>query len=142
MKKISESYNSDFEHKKEVENYERKDDNLDESLFLLPLQEKHVNSPESLYKSLVSGHIYLDDDGDKEVEIFKLIHEEEDADVFCDIDHALLEQIDSGESKDYFFIAVVESKFVTTHYLECIEHEVEYTVKEITSVQEWRDSRE
>lgn len=89
----------------------------------------------TIYKALVSGHIWLDNDGDKEIEILTQVdNDDKGTDIFCDIDHALKYQIDTGESLDYYFNAIIESKFIKTETFEGIEYDVEHVVTEIKSI--------
>lgn len=89
------------------------------------------------YKAIVSGHIWLDDNGKEDIEILTQIdNDEKRTDIFCDIDHSLLEQIDIGGSGDYYFIAIVESEFVKYEHWEGIEYDVEHVVTEIKKIQD------
>ncbi|GIN74012.1 hypothetical protein J14TS2_44870 [Bacillus sp. J14TS2] len=89
----------------------------------------------SKFKAIVSAHIWLDDDGHKDIEILTQVDNDDDiGDIFCDIDHALLDNIDVGDSTDYYFMAIVESEFVRTETLEGVEYDVEHSVSEINSV--------
>jgi hypothetical protein len=89
------------------------------------------------YKAIVSAHIWLDDNGRENVEILsKIDNDEKGTEVFDDIDHALLSEIDIGGSKDYYFIAIVESEFVEYQTLEGTEYDVEHEVTEIKSIQD------
>jgi hypothetical protein len=66
-----------------------------------------------------------------------MVHNDEKyTDIFCDVDYALLDQIDIGDSDDYYFIAIVESEFIKYNTLEGTEYDVEHYVKEIKSVEE------
>lgn len=87
------------------------------------------------YKAVVSGHIWIDEDGDKDIEILTQIDNyEKGTDIFCDIDHALIDNIETGDSDDYYFIAVIESKFEKTHTFEGVEYDTEHYVKEIKTI--------
>jgi hypothetical protein len=87
------------------------------------------------FKAIVSGHIWIDQAGDKEIEILTQIdNDHEGTDIFCDIDHALIDDIETGDSEDYYFIAVIESEFVKQEYWDCTEYDVEHHVKEIKAV--------
>ena len=87
------------------------------------------------YKAIVSGHIWIDEDGDKEIEIFtKITNDEQGTDIFCDIDHALLEDIETGDDEDYYFMAVIEAEFERTTTFDGTEYDVNLFVKEIKSI--------
>jgi len=87
------------------------------------------------FKAIVSGHIYIDENGDKDIEIFDRVdNDNEHTDIFCDIDHALLEQIETGDKKDHFFMAIVKSEFVKCEYWEGTEWETEHDVIEIKNL--------
>jgi hypothetical protein len=96
------------------------------------------------YKAIVSAHIYLDDEGDKDIEILSQVHNDEKyTGIFDDVDHALLDQIEVDfekdfpqcETKSYFFMAIVESEFIKQDYYDGAEYDVEHTVTEIKSVE-------
>lgn len=90
------------------------------------------------FKALVSAHIWIEGNGEKDIEILTQIDNDEKAtDIFCDIDHALLSDIEIGDSSDYYFIAIVESEFSRHDYSEGIEYEVEHYVKEIKSINDF-----
>lgn len=87
------------------------------------------------YKAIVSGHIWLDEDGDKDIEILTQIDNDvECTEIFCDIDHALIDNIEMGDSEDYYFIAVIESEFEKTETYYDTEYDVNHYVKEIKTV--------
>ncbi len=89
------------------------------------------------FKAIVSGHIYLDEIGHEDVEILTQIDSDEMAiDIFCDIEEALLEQIDRGKSEDYYFIAIINSNFIKEEsYWEGVEYDVEHEVVEIKQIE-------
>ena len=87
------------------------------------------------YKAIVSGFIYLDEDGDKDIEVFTQVdNDDEGTEIFCDIDHALIENIETNDGEDNYFIAVVESTFTSSENLEGTDYDIEHDVKEITSI--------
>jgi hypothetical protein len=87
------------------------------------------------YKAIVSGHIWIDDDGDKGIEILTQIdNDDKGTEIFCDIDHALIDNIETDESDDYYFIAIVESKFTKYHTWEGTEYDTEHYVREIKTI--------
>jgi hypothetical protein len=87
------------------------------------------------YKAIVSGHIWVDDDGKKDIEILTQVdNDDKPTDIFCDIDHALIDNIDIGNSDDYYFMAIVKSEFVKYDYLEGLEWDAEHEVIEIKTV--------
>lgn len=93
----------------------------------------------TIYKAIVSAHIWLDNEGDKEIEILTQVHNDcRGTGIFDDIDHALLEQIDIGESNDYYFLATVESGFIKTETFEGIEYDVDHYVTEIKAIEDLR----
>ena len=86
------------------------------------------------YKAVVSGHIYLDEKGNKDIELLTQCDNDKGADTFCDIDHALIDEIDIGDSEDYYFNAIIESEWVESYHPEYgLEYEVEHEVIEIKS---------
>ncbi|OZB98114.1 hypothetical protein [Paenibacillus sp. XY044] len=88
------------------------------------------------YKAIVSAHIWLNG-GHEEIEILSMTHNDEKATgIFDDIDHALLHEIEIGGSQDYYFIAIIESRFVEHRTWEGSEWEVEHEVREIKSIQD------
>lgn len=109
-------------------------------------------------KAIVSAHIWKGEDGENEVEILDIIHDDHNhTGIFDDIDHALLEQItpnyvpevkydleselsivikDNLQASDYYFMAIVEAEFVTSGGLEYVEHDIEYEVTEIKSIED------
>ncbi len=91
------------------------------------------------YIAIVSGHIYLDEDGDKDIEILTQVdNDDKCTEIFCDIDHALLDSIEIGDSEDYYFIAVIESEFEQTETWEGTEYDVNHYVKEIKTVNDFK----
>lgn len=88
-----------------------------------------------MYKAIVSGHIFLDENDAKDLEILTLVHnDDKGTEIFCDIDDALIDNIDIGTSEDYYFIAVIESKFTKYDTWEGTEYDTEHHVKEIKTV--------
>lgn len=88
-----------------------------------------------IYKAIISGHIFIDDNDNKDIEILTQIdNDKECIDVFCDIDHALIDTIDIGESDDYYFIAIIKSEWIEYQSWEGSEWEVEHEVIEIKDV--------
>ena len=86
-------------------------------------------------KAIVTGHIWINEDGDKEIEILSQIdNDDKGTDIFCDIDHALIDNIETGDSEDYYFIAVIESEFERTETFEGVEFDTNHYVKEIKPV--------
>ena len=90
-----------------------------------------------IYKAIVSAHIYLDEKGEKDIEILSQVHNDHEyTGIFDDIDHVLLEQIEPQTSDDYYFIAAVNSEFVEHKYWEGSEWDVEHQVIEIKSTED------
>lgn len=90
------------------------------------------------YKAIVSGHIYHDEDGDKDIEILTQVNNDDKfTEIFCDIDHALIDNIETGNSDDYYFIALIESEFERTETFEGVEYDVNHYVKEIKTVSDF-----
>lgn len=91
------------------------------------------------YKAIVSGHIYLVD-GSMDIEILSQIDNDNHSDIFDDIDHALMEQLEpvltNGNNYDYYFIATVESEFVECQSWCEIEYNIEHNVTEITKIED------
>lgn len=85
------------------------------------------------YKAIVSGHIYLDENGKKDIELLTRVdNDDNDTDIFCDIDHALIDNIETGNDDDYYFVAIVKSEWVSSYHPEYgTEWEVEHEVIEI-----------
>jgi hypothetical protein len=89
------------------------------------------------FKAVVSGHIYQDEKFGKDIEILTQIDNDENCtDAFCDITNALLDEIDTGDSEDYYFIAIVEAEFVVHQGFDYTEYDTEYYVKEIKSIED------
>ena len=87
------------------------------------------------YIAIVSGHIYTDEAGDKDIEILTQVDNDNGyTDIFCDIDHALIDNIDTGNSDDYYFIAVIESAFERTVAFEGVEYDAAHSIKEIKTI--------
>lgn len=87
--------------------------------------------------AIVSAHIWINDSGRKEIEILSQVDNDDNyKDIFDDIDHALLEQIEPNfkQSKSYFFMAIVQSKFVKWQTIDGDEWDVEHEVTEINSI--------
>lgn len=86
-------------------------------------------------KAIVSAHIYIDEKYGKDIEILDQVDNDENGtDAFCDITNALLDIIDIGDSKDYYFMAIVEAEFVVHQGFDYTEYDTEYYVKEIKSI--------
>jgi hypothetical protein len=89
------------------------------------------------YKAIVSAHIWLDDNDRKDIEILSQIdNDEKGTEIFSDIDHALRDEIDIGDSKDYYFIAIVKSEFVEHQTFEGTDYDVEHEVTEIKLIED------
>lgn len=87
--------------------------------------------------AIVSAHIWLDDNGRKNIEILSQVDNDDNyTDIFDDVDHALLIQIEPNfeQSKSYFFMAIVKSEFVKWQSLDGDEYDVEHAVTEIKSI--------
>lgn len=86
-------------------------------------------------KAIVSAHIYLDDKGQKDIEILSQVdNDEKGTGIFDDINHDLLVEIDIGDSEDYYFMAIVQSEFVKYENWEVTEYSVEHNITEIKSI--------
>lgn len=94
------------------------------------------------YHTIVSAHIYLDENGQKDIEIFNIVDsDDEHTDVFEDIDGTLLEtiEVDFSESESYFFMAHVRSWFHTYEdYFDGTQCEVESEVKELKDMNDFK----
>lgn len=88
-----------------------------------------------VYKALVSAHIYLDDNGKKEIEILDQI-DNDDSEMFEGIQCSLLDNIDIGDSADYYFMAIVTAEIVVHRGFDYTEHDVEHYVKEIKTIED------
>jgi hypothetical protein len=87
-----------------------------------------------VYTALVSAHIYRDEDGNLDIEVFNHIDNDEKATgIFDDVDHAILDQVEPefDFNEEYFFITVVESRFVEYDTQEGREYAVEHDVRVI-----------
>lgn len=83
-------------------------------------------------KAIVSGHIWTDEKGVKEIEILTMVANDENrADIFSEIDHTLIDNVEIGDSDDYYFIAIIESELTKYSTWEGTEYDVDYVVKEI-----------
>ncbi|MNF01636.1 hypothetical protein D3C80_2006510 [compost metagenome] len=84
----------------------------------------------------------MDENKNIELEVFTFIHDDErGTGIFDDIEHALIEQIETDfNEKDtsYFFIALVESKFIETNTWEGIDYDIEHDVSEIKTVTDFK----
>lgn len=86
--------------------------------------------------ALISGQIYRNEDGSKDIEIFtKIDNDNRITEIFEDVDNALLEQIEPNFEffESYFFIAFVESEFVTYSTQEGTDYVIEHDVTELKS---------
>lgn len=91
------------------------------------------------YKMIVSAHLYLDEKGNKDIEILDSVHNDDNyTGVFDDVDHAMLEQIevDLKSTDDYYFMAIIESEFVESRSWEGSEWDVEHEVTEIKKIED------
>lgn len=87
------------------------------------------------YKALVSGHIYKDEKYGKDIEILSQVDTEVGyTGIFDDISKALMDEIETGKSEDYYFMAIVEGEFVTSQGFDYTEHDIEYHVTEIKNL--------
>jgi len=90
------------------------------------------------FKAIVSGHIYLDEKGEKDIEILTQVdNDHKGTEIFCDLDHTLIDNIKTGKSEDYYFLAIIESEFERTNTFEGIEYDVNHCVKEIKEVSDF-----
>lgn len=87
------------------------------------------------YKAIVSAHIYLDDEGKKDIEILSQI-DNDDCEMFEGIRHSLLDMIEIGDSEDYYFMAIVQAETVVHRGFDYTEYDVEHYVKEIKSIED------
>lgn len=85
------------------------------------------------YKAIVSAHIYLDDNGKKDIEVLSQV-DNDDSEMFEGINDSLLENIDIGDSDDYYFMAIVEAETVRSVGFDYVEYDVEHTVREIKNI--------
>jgi hypothetical protein len=87
-----------------------------------------------VYTALVSAHIYRDEDGNLDIEVFNRIdNDEKGTEIFDDVDHAILDQVEPefDFNEEYFFIAVVESRFVEYNTQEGRDYALEHDVRVI-----------
>lgn len=85
-----------------------------------------------IYNAIVSARIFINEDGEIELEVLeRQDNEKEPCGVYDDLDYALLEAIDTKGSKDYFFRAVVTSKFVNSGVMGDTDYEVEHNIVEV-----------
>lgn len=110
--------------------YKDEDDLLKKLEYILSNKKK-----KTVYKALVSAHIYQDEKYGKDIEILTQIDDDENStDVFCDITNALMDEIDTRGSDDYYFMAMVEAEFVELRGMDYVEYDIEYGVTEIQTV--------
>lgn len=87
--------------------------------------------------AIVTAHIYEDEENDKDIEILTQIDNDiNGSDAFCDITNALLDEIDTEGSEDYYFMAIVEAEFIVSRGWDYTEYDVEYYVKEIKNIED------
>ncbi|MMZ46541.1 hypothetical protein D1872_81580 [compost metagenome] len=85
------------------------------------------------YKAIVSGHIWMNEGGEKEIEILCNINNDYfGTDIFCGVEQALIDTIFMRGKEDYYFIAMVRSRFLERISHEGIDYDVEHEVKEIS----------
>lgn len=93
---------------------------------------KNEKTPKTNFTALVSAHIWVNENGNKEIELLDFVHNDHNGtDIFSEIDSILLEEINTGDKKDHFFMAIVNSEFVRYDYWEGEEWDVESEVIEI-----------
>lgn len=93
------------------------------------------------YTAIVSAHIFVSEGGFREndIEIFNRIDNDVDhTGIFDDIDYALLDQVEPrlDENGSYFFMAKVQSRFVTETNWEGTEYGVEHEVAVIEKLED------
>ena len=106
-------------------------------LSILEDMEDEREEGKMIYKALVTGRIFFDEETDdgKDIEIFTFIGNDEiGTGVFDDVEIDLLDQIEIGDSMDYYFTAVVESQFERTETLDGVDYDVIHEVTEIKTI--------
>lgn len=93
-----------------------------------------------MYKAVVSAHMWQNEKGEKAVEVFNLIHNDQDVTgIFDDMEYVLRDQVEPEYDPfgDYYFIALVESQFAKQDHPE---HAPEYDVEhEVVAVTQFED---
>ena len=91
-----------------------------------------------IYTALISARIFLDDDGDPDIEPLTSVDDNhEHNEIFDDIDQALLAQIDPVFDKDgnYYFMAIVKAEFTKDFTPEGgMDYDIDYDVQLINSL--------
>jgi hypothetical protein len=102
--------------------------------------QSEVKDSESFH-AIVSAHIYIDENGKKDIEIFDFIHDDDKGtDIFCDIEYTLLDFIDIGDKEEHFFMAHVRSWFHSYYdYFDGYQAEVEAEVQELKSIKDFAE---
>lgn len=89
------------------------------------------------YKAIVSAHIYIDGTYGKDIEILEQVdNDDQYTEIFDDMTNALLDEIDIGDSEDYYFMAIVEAEFVVQRGWDYTEYDVEYYIREIKRIED------
>lgn len=92
-----------------------------------------------MYKAVVSAHMWQNESGEKEVEVFSNINNDQEfTGIFDDMEYVLRNQVDPAydEFGDYYFIALVESQFTTHQHAEGIEYDVLHEVVAVTQFED------
>ncbi|UXQ88963.1 hypothetical protein Thu_120 [Bacillus phage Thurquoise] len=82
--------------------------------------------------AIVVGHIWDDYKIGKGIEIISMANDDYlGTDIFCDIENALLDNINTNGEEDYDFVAIVRAKYIKVEYWEFTEWDTEYEVLQI-----------
>jgi len=87
------------------------------------------------FHAIVSAHMFRDDYGKINIEILDFIRNDDDSEIFCDIEYTLRDYLDFGNKEEYYFLAHVKSWFNSYHdYYDGYQCEVESEVIELKSI--------
>lgn len=91
------------------------------------MSEKLKNS-NSMYTAMIYGRIYVNEKGQKDIDIFSRLDDDIDKiGIFDDVDHALLSEIETEGN----FMVMVNAWFEEYRYFDVDEIDIQYEVFEI-----------
>lgn len=100
------------------------------------------------YLATVSGRIFRNNMKEKEIEIFSIFTSVDNKDIqtglFDDINPALLENIETGLSENYYFLAIVESEIDKTESSDGMKQAINHVVTEIDNtkdIKNWQNKQ-
>ena len=85
-----------------------------------------------MYTAMIYGRIYVDEKGRKDIEIFSRLDDDvDDTGIFDDVDHELLNEIETEGN----FMAMVNAWFEEYRYFDVDEIDIQYEVFEIGKIE-------